>query len=117
MIKLLKKDLILFFNDRRSYTLTFLIPVILITLFAFAYGGIEKYTGDSETYELLVSDLDMSKLSVSFIAAIDSVKGMEIITASSDHADKLITEGKYAGALIINKGFMDSLLSPENDAA
>ncbi len=111
MIKLLKKDLILFFNDRRSYTLTFLIPVILITLFAFAYGGIEKYTGDSETYELLVSDLDMSKLSVSFIAAVDSVKGMEIITASPDHADKLITEGKYAGALIINKGFMDSLLA------
>ncbi len=114
MIKLLKKDLILFFNDRRSYTLTFLIPIILITLFAFAYGGIEKYTGDEEAYELLVSDMDMSTLSISFIAAVDSVKGLEIISTSSDHASKLITEGKYAGALIISKGFMDSLLSDKS---
>ncbi len=111
MFKLLKKDLKLFFNDRRSYTLTFLIPIILITLFAFAYGGIDKYTGNSDTFELPVTDMDNSILSTGFVAAVDSVTGMEIINYSPEESSKLINEGKYAAALIINKGFMDSLLS------
>ncbi len=111
MFKLLKKDLKLFFNDRRSYTLTFLIPIILITLFAFAYGGIDKYTGNSDTFELPVTDMDNSILSTGFVAAVDSVTGMEIINYSPEESSRLINEGKYAAALIINKGFMDSLLS------
>lgn len=110
MIKLLKKDLILFFNDRRSYTLTFLIPIILISLFAFAYGGFEKYSGKPESYRLLVADNDSSVLSGVFIAAIDSINTVDIIKTSIEESNKLITEGKFSAALIIRKGFMDSLL-------
>ena len=110
MIKLFRKDLILFFNDHRSYILTFLIPIILITLFAFAYGGIEKYSGNPETFELPVADLDMTVLSAEFISIMDSVSGIEIISTDIEEANKLITAGKYAGALVLRKGFMDSLL-------
>jgi ABC-2 type transport system permease protein len=38
MIKLLKKDLKLFFSNRQDMMLTFILPILFITLFAFVFG-------------------------------------------------------------------------------
>ena len=38
MIKLVKKDMKLFFNNRQGLLLTFAVPIIFITLFAFVFG-------------------------------------------------------------------------------
>lgn len=114
MIRLFKKDLILFFNDHRSYTLTFLIPVILITLFAFAYGGIEAYTGESDNYKLLLTDLDKTELSAGFASVLDSINGLEVTLTDLEQARALVNRGKIAGALILHKGFMDSLFYGRN---
>jgi len=72
MFKLFKKDLILFFHDQRSVILTFLLPLILITLFALAYGAIGAYDGRSEPVSLLVTDLDQTLSSKEIIYKIDS---------------------------------------------
>lgn len=109
MLKLFKKDLLLFFNDWRSFILTFLLPVILITLFAFAYGGIEKYTGGSESFSLLVVDIDQSEISGRFVSDLYSLNGLAIVSSDFDSATELITEGKYAGALVFHAGFQDSV--------
>jgi ABC-2 type transport system permease protein len=47
MIKLVKKDLMLFFRNRRDTALTFALPVIIITLFAAVFGDIDKTNGDN----------------------------------------------------------------------
>jgi ABC-type Na+ efflux pump permease subunit len=109
MFKLFKKDLILFLHDRRSVILTFLLPVILITLFAFAYGSIGAYDGRSEPVKLLAVDLDKTSLSVEIINKIDSLKDITVIASDSSRARELVIKGKYACALIICKGFRDSL--------
>jgi len=109
MFKLFKKDLILFFHDQRSVILTFLLPVILITLFAFAYGSIGAYNGRSEPVKLIVADLDQTKSSKEIIYKIDSLKDISITLSDSIKSKKLVIKGKYAGALIIYKGFQDSL--------
>jgi ABC-2 type transport system permease protein len=109
MLKLFKKDLILFFHDQRSVILTFLLPVILITLFAFAYGSIGSYDGRSEPVSLLVSDLDHTRSSKKIIQKIDSLEDIRIITLDSIKSKELVIKGKYPGALLIYKGFQDSL--------
>lgn len=109
MLKLFKKDLILFFNDQRSFVLTFLLPIILITLFAFAYGAIGDYTKGSESFQLLVVDLDQSDLSRVFISDLDSLSGMNIIDSDPDKSNQLIIKGKFPGALVFHTGFQDSL--------
>ena len=38
MIKLVKKDLKLFFSNRQDMMLTFILPIVFITLFAFVFG-------------------------------------------------------------------------------
>ena len=109
MFKLFKKDLILFFHDQRSVILTFLLPVILISLFAFAYGGIGLFDGRSEPVTLLVADLDQSRSSKEIVYKIDSLKDMKISITDTLKAKELVIKGRYACALIIYNGFQDSL--------
>jgi ABC-type Na+ efflux pump permease subunit len=109
MLKLFKKDLKLFFHDRRSVILTFLLPLILITLFAFAYGGIGRYDGRSGPVNLLVADLDKTAYSEEIIHKIDSLEDIRVIVSDSVNARELVTMGEYACALIIYSGFQDSL--------
>jgi len=109
MFRLFKKDLILFFHDQRSVILTFLLPVILITLFAFAYGSIGMYNGRSEPVSLMVSDLDNTRSSNEILHKIDSLDDIRIVDSDSSKSIELVIKGKYAGALIIFKGFQDSL--------
>jgi ABC-2 type transport system permease protein len=109
MLKLFKKDLTLFLHDRRSVILTFLLPVILITLFAFAYGSIGAYNGRSEPVKLLVTDLDKTTTSKEIINKIDSLEDIITIVSDSIKSKELVIKGKYACALIIYKGFQDSL--------
>jgi ABC-2 type transport system permease protein len=109
MFKLFKKDLTLFFHDQRSVILTFLLPVILITLFAFAYGSIGSYDGRSEPVKLLVTDLDQTRSSIEIICKIDSLEDISIVISDSAKSKELVIKGKYAGALMIYKGFQDSL--------
>jgi ABC-2 type transport system permease protein len=109
MFKLFKKDLILFFHDQRSVILTFLLPVILISLFAFAYGSIGTYDGRSEPVKLLVTDMDQTRFSKEIIYKIDSLDDIRIIESDSIKSKELVIRGKYACAMIIYKGFQDSL--------
>jgi len=111
MFKLFRKDLTLFFHDQRSVILTFLLPVILITLFAFAYGSFGAYDGRSEPVKLLVADMDQTSLSKEIIYKIDSLEDISIIVSDSIKSKELVIKGKYAGALVIYKGFQDSLES------
>jgi ABC-2 type transport system permease protein len=109
MFKLFKKDLTLFFHDQRSVILTFLLPVILITLFAFAYGSIGAFDGRSEPVKLLVADMDQTSSSKEVIYKIDSLKDISVLISDSVKSKELVIKGRYAGALIIYKGFHDSL--------
>jgi len=109
MFKLFKKDLTLFLHDRRSVILTFFLPVILITLFAFAYGSIESYDGRSEPVELLVADLDLTGSSKELVNKIDSLEDIVVVLSDSVKSRELVIKGEYVSALIIYNGFQDSL--------
>jgi ABC-2 type transport system permease protein len=111
MLKLFKKDLTLFFHDQRSVILTFLLPVILITLFAFAYGGIGLLNGRSEPLNLLVADMDQTRSSKEIVDKIGDNEDIRIIIADSEKSKEQVIKGKSACALMIYKGFQDSLLA------
>lgn len=110
MLKLFKKDLKLFIKDKRSVVLTFLLPIILITFFAFAFGGAGGNSGGSDPIELLTVDLDKSRASKAMIAQLDSVNGLDVVASKLDEAKKLVKEGKSVGVLIFHKGFQDSVI-------
>jgi len=114
MIRLFRKDLTLFFKDQRSFILTFLVPIILITVFAFAYGGIGDYSDSTDSLELLIVDQDRSGLSEKITADLDAHSVLTVETAGYDRARDLITSGDYPAALVFRIGFQDSVHSDGN---
>jgi ABC-2 type transport system permease protein len=89
MIRLAVKDLRLFFRDRRSMILTFAIPIVLMTIFAFAFGGVGK-TRQSNKITLLVSDLDNTPLSKKAILQLDSLKSIQLQVVTLEEAEESI---------------------------
>ena len=72
------KDLKLFFSDKKSVTITFLLPILLITLFAFAFGGIST-SNEPKPIDLLICDLDLSDDSKELYQSLDSIQGIKLI--------------------------------------
>ena len=105
MYRLFKKDLNLFFVDKRSVILTFLLPIILISLFAFAFGGIGRDSGKAKPIDLLIADLDQSATSKSVIAALDTLDQLNIQQTDEAECKKQVRQGAYAAALIFPKGY------------
>lgn len=107
------KDLKLFFSDKKSVLLTFLLPILLITLFAFAFGGIGGGGNKPKLIKLLVTDLDNSKESKKLLNSLDSIKGLKLIPTTLEKATKVVRKGKYLGVLVLKKGFKTAMLNNE----
>jgi len=109
ILTIFKKDIKLFFSDRRAVLLTFLMPILLISLFAFAFGGSGSRNSKPKAIKLLVTDIDNSTDSKSVISKLDSLSGLTLIPKAIDEANDLVRKGKYVGVLILDKGFQDSI--------
>ncbi|MBW7840167.1 MAG: ABC transporter permease [Chitinophagaceae bacterium] len=108
MIRLALKDLKLFLKDRRSMLMTFAIPIALISLFAFAFGGVGK--GNEETkISMQISDLDNTTLSKDAVNIFTTLKNVDAKVVPIESAQDAIKKGKESNVLVIHKGFADSL--------
>jgi len=108
MFKIVRKELISFLKDRRAVMLTFAVPIILLSIFALAFGGVGK-DSDVNKIPLLVVDEDNTAQSKEIVKGVDSIKMIEVIHATNDSALHLIKTGKRSAALVFHKGFADSL--------
>jgi ABC-2 type transport system permease protein len=107
MLKIAFKDLRLFLKDKRGVMLTFLIPMVLISIFSLAFGG-----GDGEDIrplQLTVADEDNSPKSKTLIDALDSQSTIEIIDTTLETGMEWVKKGKQSAVLFIPKGFSDSI--------
>lgn len=109
MLTIALKDLKLFFADKRGMLLTFAVPIALITLFAFAFGGAGQ-SGGPKPRKLVIADADQSKESKLLIAKLDSLEEFEVITTTAVAAENMVLKGDRAAVLIIPEGMQDSLL-------
>lgn len=108
MFKIAAKDLKIFFADRRGMILTFAVPIALITLFAFAFGG-ARGSDEPDPLKLVIADLDKTETSKKLIANLDSLEEFVVINATADSAENLVTKGKKPAALFVLKGTEDSI--------
>ncbi len=109
MIKLVIKDLKLFFADKRAMMLTFIVPIALITLFAFAFGGAGQSDAEDSATVLVIADEDQSIASKNVIAQLDSLKEYEVSLKTAEEAENLVKKGDEPAVLIFHRGFGDSM--------
>jgi ABC-type Na+ efflux pump permease subunit len=113
ILTILKKDLKLFFSDRKGVLLTFLLPIVLISLFTFAFGGMGGSSSKSKPIELLLADLDKTSASKAIIARLDTLSSIHLMPTKLTKGEELVKKGKAVGILIFGKGFQDAINSNE----
>jgi ABC-2 type transport system permease protein len=113
MIKIAIKDLKLFMADKRAMLLTFLLPIPLITLFSFAFGGSNK-SSEPRPMTLIMADEDKTPASKRLIQQIDSLPELKVQLTTVDSALRMIKKGNEDAVLILHTGLSDSLNSGKN---
>lgn len=108
MLTLIYKDLLQAFKDKKGILLSFILPIILIALFALVYGGFQSRIKD-QAQSLLYCDDDQSELSQKLLEELSAEKGLVITQKPLNEAEYLVINGKYPSALLVKKGFSDSI--------
>ncbi|HKE83874.1 MAG TPA: ABC transporter permease [Vicinamibacterales bacterium] len=106
-IALVRKDLQLFFGDRRAVILSFAIPIAIASFFGSIFRG---QSNDSEPAKISVAviDEDSSAISKDIVAGLQRDKALAVTTASIEDARQSVRAGKTAVAVVIPTGFGDA---------
>jgi ABC-type multidrug transport system permease subunit len=104
---LVRKDLQLFFSDRRSVIVSFVVPIAIGSFFGavFASGGQNR---EPARLGVAVIDQDDSTISKAIVAGADADRTLKVSTPSEDEARQRVRQGKLAVAVIIPHGFGDA---------
>jgi ABC-type multidrug transport system permease subunit len=108
---ILKKDLRLYFSDKKGVLVTFLLPIIMITLFAFAFGGVGKKNNAPKPLAVLVVDKDSTSASLELISKLNAIQTIRLIASEEKNALDLVRKGKNVAVLIFDNGFSDAVAS------
>jgi ABC-2 type transport system permease protein len=105
-LAILRKDLLLFFGDRRAVVITMVTPIAIAAFFGFIFSG----SGSSEQakIEVRAADLDASSLTAEILRALSADKTVEVKAATPEEARQAVRTGKASVGLVFPKGFGDA---------
>lgn len=103
------KDLRIFISDKKALLLTLLLPIGLITLFAFAFGAVGTEKNEPTPIIVLYHDADITPVTKQIISELDSIQGIQLENAEIDKGNALIQSGDRIAQIIFYSGFQDSL--------
>jgi ABC-2 type transport system permease protein len=103
-LALVRKDLKLFFNDRKAVVVGLVAPIVLASFFGYLFGG---QGGNAETSKVpvLVIDQDGSDISRGLITQLGSDKNLEVKPSTLDAARAAVRKGKATAAIVIPQDF------------
>ena len=99
---LVRKDVVLYFGDRRAVLVTVVAPILIAAFFGAVLGGPPK---KPSRIPMAVVDLDASPVSKAIVGAMKSDTTFELREASGEEARRLVREGKVRAAAVIPAGF------------
>src|SRR5205809_7562509 len=104
LLAMIRKDLQLFFSDRRSVIVSFVVPIAIASFFGAIFSG---SSGDREPAKIDVAmiDLDGSGISKGIVAGASTDRNLKISTPTESEARQRVREGKLSAAVVIPKGF------------
>jgi ABC-2 type transport system permease protein len=102
-LSLFRKDLRLFFHDRRAVLMSFAAPILIGSFFGFLFSGSAQ--GDAAKVPVALVDLDHSEVSKKLGAALAGEKGLQIDPLSLEIARERVRKGKATVAIVLPAGF------------
>jgi ABC-2 type transport system permease protein len=103
-LALVRKDLRLFFNDRKAVVVGLLVPIVLASFFGYLFGG-QRGNAETSKVSVLVIDQDGSDISRGLITQLAGDKSLDIKPSILDAAREAVRKGKATAAIVIPKDF------------
>ena len=104
---LVRKDLLVFFSDRRAVIMSFVAPIAIGSFFGFIFPG-PGPSGEPAKIPVAIVDGDNSPISTAILASARGDKTLSVTTPTSDEARQDVRAGKVAVGVIIPPGFGDA---------
>ncbi len=101
---LVRKDLQLFFVDRRALLMSFAIPIAIGSFFGYVLGGAGDQANQSKIAVLIV-DQDRSAISEEIVKQLSAEKALEVKPSTPDEARATVRKGSATVAVIIPPNF------------
>ncbi len=100
------KDILIFVKDRGALITSFLLPMLFIVVFSYAFSGIED---EDQVITLPVVDLDGGEVARDLIGRVNSTAGVEVKLYEEADVRAQVEGEQLEYALIIPAGFSDSV--------
>jgi ABC-2 type transport system permease protein len=104
LIAMVRKDLQLFFSDRRSVIVSFVVPIAIASFFGSIFSGPSR-NGEPARIAVIVVDHDGSAISRAIVTGTQSDKNLKVTQADGETARETVRRGQTSVAVIIPKGF------------
>ena len=107
LVAMVRKDLQLFFSDRRAVIMSFAVPIAIASFFGSIFSGPGR---DSEAARIAVAiiDQDGSAISRAIVAGAAADKNLALTQPTIEAAGDAVKRGKVSVAVLVPKGFGDA---------
>ncbi len=106
-LAMVRKDLLLFFGDRRSVIVSFVVPIAIASFFGAVFSG-SGQNREPARIAVAVVDQDGSAISKAIAAGAEADKNLKVARPTLDQARDAVKKGATAVAIVIPKGFGDA---------
>jgi ABC-2 type transport system permease protein len=103
---LVKRDLRLFFMDRRAVIMSFAAPIAIATFFGYIFGGVTSDRPPSKI-EVAIVNQDDSDIARKVVAAMAADSSLEVKNRALEEARESVRGGKTTVAVVVPPGFAD----------
>jgi ABC-2 type transport system permease protein len=102
---MVRKDLAIFFSDRRSRIMAFVAPIAIASFFGSIFPGAARPPGPPARIAIHLVDEDGSAISKAIVAAVQVDPSLHVTRGSAAEAWSAVTRGQSAVAVSIPRGF------------
>jgi ABC-2 type transport system permease protein len=106
-LAMIRKDLQLFFSDRRSVIVSFVVPIAIGSFFGAVFGSGGQNRQPARIGVAIV-DQDGSSISNAIVASAEADENLKAAKPTESEARESVKQGRTAVAVIIPKGFGDA---------
>lgn len=104
LLAMVRKDLQLFFADRRSVIVSFVVPIAIASFFGSIFGG-PSQNREPARIAVAIIDQDASPIAKGIVAGVKADKNFNTTTPTEEDARDAVRRGKIAVAVVIPKNF------------
>jgi ABC-2 type transport system permease protein len=107
LLAMVRKDLLLFFSDRRSVIVSFVVPIAIASFFGALFTG-PSQNSEQARISVAMVDQDHSAISKAILSGATGDANLKVTTPTADEARDAVRRGRISVAVIIPKDFGDA---------